>query len=203
MSAATPLLALTMGDPAGVGPTIAVKALAGPGSPVACRVFVVGNPAVMERARSRIGVTTPIHVMKSPEDLVPTAINVLPVGTLPDQPPIGRVDAACGRASFDYIITAIDLTLSHAVDGIVTNPINKEALRAAGLNYPGHTEILAEKTGTHEYTMMFVLGGVAVVHVTTHCSLRKAIDLVDRARVLANIRLLDGALRDMGHEHPR
>jgi 4-hydroxythreonine-4-phosphate dehydrogenase len=192
-----------MGDPAGIGPEIAAKLLGGSSPPPDCRIFVVGTPSVMKRGCRFAGVETPIHSMSSPVDLAAAAINVLPAGDLPAHPALGRVDAACGRASYDYLSAAIDLAQARSIDALVTNPINKESLKAAGLRYPGHTEILAEKTGTRTYTMMFVLEGVAVVHVTTHCSLREAIERIDSGRVLANIELLDGALKDMGHGRPR
>jgi 4-hydroxythreonine-4-phosphate dehydrogenase len=116
---------------------------------------------------------------------------------------IGRPQAVCGRASYNYLIKGIDLCLEKTIAGIVTNPISKEALHLAGINYPGHTEILAERTGTKDFSMMFALDNVHVVHVTTHVSLKQAIGQVTRDRVLLNIRLLSKTLTDLGHDHPR
>jgi 4-hydroxythreonine-4-phosphate dehydrogenase len=116
---------------------------------------------------------------------------------------MGEVNARCGRAAYGYIVKAIALAKEGSVDGVVTNAINKEALRAAGIPFPGHTEIFAHETGTAEYSMMFLLEGVAVAHVTTHCSVRQAIELVTCERVTLNIRLLHRALLDLGIARPR
>jgi 4-hydroxythreonine-4-phosphate dehydrogenase len=142
--------------------------------------------------------------MASPHDLQDDAVNVLDLKLIsPADFRIGQVSAACGRAAYGYIIRAIEMAKSGEVAGVVTNPINKEALKAAGIDYPGHTEIFAHETGVTDYSMMFMLENVAVVHVTTHCSLRQAIELITRDRVLSNIRLLHKTLRRLGVDKPR
>jgi 4-hydroxy-L-threonine phosphate dehydrogenase PdxA len=116
---------------------------------------------------------------------------------------IGKVQAICGRASYNYVIKGIELALKGEIDAIVTNPISKEALKMAGINYPGHTEILAEKTGTKNFSMMFASENVHVVHVTTHVSLKNALTMITKEAVLSHTRLLQAALRDLGIKSPR
>lgn len=197
-----PLFALSMGDPAGIGPEIAVKALE--------RDFfrestvVIGDYDVMKRAAQSLDIGIPLHSVTKCQESVPGKANVL---DCPEVSPgffeTGKVQASCGRAAYGYIERAIREALNGDVDGVITNPINKESLHAAGINYPGHTEIFAEKTGCSSYSMLFFLRNVGVAHVTTHCSLRIAIDLVCKERVVEHIRLLDRAMRQLGVTSPR
>ncbi len=197
-------LALTMGDPAGIGPEIALKALSSDALDQDCRVFVVGDVSVMNRALDYVSVKRDIYSMLAVEDTHPGSINVLDQNRIgPLDYALGEANSSSGKASYDYVTAAVNLAMGDRVDGIVTNPINKAALRMAGVDYPGHTEILAHQTGAHEFSMMFLLDRVAVVHVTTHCSLREALELVRRERVLSHLRLLNKALVDMGMESPR
>jgi 4-hydroxythreonine-4-phosphate dehydrogenase len=122
----------------------------------------------------------------------------------------GRVTAAAGRAAYDFLCQAITLTLAGSADGIVTAPLHKEGLRAAGLPYPGHTEILAERTGTRQFGMMlFARGpalppdGLGVVHVTLHMALRDVFRHLSTAAVLEKVRLLDGLLTRLLGRRPR
>jgi 4-hydroxythreonine-4-phosphate dehydrogenase len=115
----------------------------------------------------------------------------------------GRVSAAAGRAAYDFLCRAIDLTLTGAADGIVTAPLHKEGLHAAGLPYPGHTEILAERTGVREFAMVLAVPGLAVAHVTLHMALRDVFAHLDRAAVLEKTHLLDGLLRRLLGRQPR
>jgi 4-hydroxythreonine-4-phosphate dehydrogenase len=113
----------------------------------------------------------------------------------------GRVSGAAGRAAYDFLCIAIDQTRAGAADGIVTAPLHKEGLRAAGLNYPGHTEILAEQTGTSRFAMMLYCDGLGVAHVTLHMALRDVFQHLTRGAILEKIRLLDGVLTQLlpGH----
>jgi 4-hydroxythreonine-4-phosphate dehydrogenase len=198
------LLALTMGDPAGIGPEIAARALCGPGPEPGCEVIVVGDAAIMERAARLVGAGTAVKALQTVRDIEPGAINVLDAAAVSERDfTLGVPSTACGRAAYAYVLKGIELAMEGSVDGIVTGPINKEALKMAGIDYPGHTEILADKTRTQDYSMVFVLESVAVAHVTTHCSLRRAIELVSRPRVVKHIRLLHGALTGMGIDRPR
>jgi 4-hydroxythreonine-4-phosphate dehydrogenase len=205
MSSSKPImLALTMGDPAGIGPEIAARALGRSQLPADCRVFVVGDQCVMERACHWVSSPAPINVIAEPGEYRDGCINVLDLRTITLlEYTLGTMNAPCGRASYLYIIKGIRLAQDGLIDGVVTNPINKEALHAAGIAFPGHTEIFAHETGTTDYSMMFMLDQIAVVHVTTHCSLRQAIDRITTDRVLRQVRLLHRTLQALGIQHPR
>jgi 4-phospho-D-threonate 3-dehydrogenase / 4-phospho-D-erythronate 3-dehydrogenase len=199
-----PVFAITMGDPAGIGPEIALKALCSQSLTGDCKVFIIGDLPVLERPAKLMAFRPDLYEMTSSDDLRPDRVNVLDLKQVKiDDFEIGKPQAVCGRASYNYLIKGIDLCLEKKIAGIVTNPISKEALHLAGINYPGHTEILAERTGTKDFSMMFALDNVHVVHVTTHVSLKQAIGLITRDRVLRNIRLLSKTLTDLGHDHPR
>ncbi|MFW6244679.1 MAG: 4-hydroxythreonine-4-phosphate dehydrogenase PdxA [Fibrobacterota bacterium] len=193
-----PVFALTMGDPAGIGPEITVKALS---SITACdfRILVVGDLDVMKKAASYCGIGAELYPVETAEQARCGRINVLDLGMITlDQFTPGHPLPRCGKAAYAYIEEAIKLALDKKVAGVVTNPISKESLKSAGINYPGHTEIFADHTGTDDYSMVFFLDKVAVAHVTTHCSLREAIGLIKTERVLKQIRLLNRSLRGLG-----
>jgi 4-hydroxythreonine-4-phosphate dehydrogenase len=196
-----PLLAITMGDPAGVGPEVVVSALARRGARAACRALVVGDSRALGRAAERLGrrFATRRVTSASEAESHPQRVCLLDLGNAdPEAIPRGQVSAAAGRAAAEYITRAVALARAGEVAGIVTAPINKEALRLAGVPYPGHTEMLAALCETPEVAMMLVHGEMRVSHVTTHAAVREACDLVTRARVLSVIRLTDDALGRMG-----
>jgi 4-hydroxythreonine-4-phosphate dehydrogenase len=116
---------------------------------------------------------------------------------------IGKAQPICGQAAYAYIVKAIEFAQSGGIDAMVTGPINKEALKMAGIPYPGHTEILADKTGASDFSMMFACDNVHVVHVTTHVSVKKALTMITSGRVLSHTRLLRDALIDLGIAAPR
>jgi 4-hydroxythreonine-4-phosphate dehydrogenase len=200
----TPVFALTMGDPAGIGPEIAIKALASKKIGRDYRVAIIGDLAVLQRAAKAVKYSGKLTVAGDIREALPGKINVLDLRQIrPADFTIGSVSAACGRAAYTYILKGVELAKAGIAAGIVTNPINKEALRAAGIDYPGHTEIFAHETGVGDFSMLFYLDGVGVAHVTTHCSLRKALSLISAELVLANIGLLDTAMRRLGVKRPR
>ncbi len=197
-------LGLSMGDPAGIGPEIAIKAVAFRELPSDTSVAIIGDISVLRHAARVVGFTGTVHKIDHPGQAEPGGVYVIDKGVVsPGAYQTGTVNAVCGRASYLYVLEAIRLAKSHEIDAIVTNPINKEALHVAGIDYPGHTEILAHETGTSDFSMMFLLEEVAVVHVTTHCSLRKALDLITAARVIRHIRLLHTTLVGLGVDRPR
>jgi 4-hydroxythreonine-4-phosphate dehydrogenase len=189
-------LALTMGDPAGIGPEIALKALSNTAAlPQNCRIMIIGDLEVLQNTAGLAGVKSLIRAMKSETDTEPLAINILDMHTVsPLDFKIGIASALCGKAAFAYICKGIEMAMAGTINGIVTNPINKLALSLAGINYPGHTEILAEKTKTTDYSMVFMLDNISVAHVTTHCSLKQAISLINEDRVHSTIQLLNTTL---------
>ncbi|MEU8763822.1 4-hydroxythreonine-4-phosphate dehydrogenase PdxA [Streptomyces sp. NPDC048659] len=197
-------LALTMGDPHGIGPEITVRACADPGRPAP--VLVIGDPGVLARACRVTGVPLTVRTVETPAEATrgdaphggpggPGVLHVLPEGpALPAELALGTVDARAGAASFAYVRRAIELALAGEVRAITTAPINKEALGLAGLPYPGHTEILAELSGTERYAMMLANDELRTVLVTVHQSLRDAIDALTPERELDIIRLAHRAL---------
>jgi 4-phospho-D-threonate 3-dehydrogenase / 4-phospho-D-erythronate 3-dehydrogenase len=205
MKNSQPLLAITMGDPAGIGPEITLKALRALSDMQLCRIFVIGDIWPLQSAADSLGITEKLYVIDSAEAVMPERMNVMDMNIINsgNKVIIGKVQADCGNAAYEYIIKAIGLAMAGSVDAIVTCPINKEALKMAGINYPGHTEILADKTGTSDFSMMFACDNVSVVHVTTHVSLKNAITMITQERILSHIRLLNMALKNLGITSPR
>jgi 4-hydroxythreonine-4-phosphate dehydrogenase len=196
-----PLFALTMGDPAGVGPEITIKALL---SGISTDIVVVGDVTVLQKATEYTDMAPDINCIEDISGYAPGKLNIINMNLIdPKQFTIGSISAHCGRAAYTYINKAIDLALGKKVAGVITNPINKESLQLAGVSFPGHTEIFAARTGVSDFAMMFLLDNVCVAHVTTHCSLRDAINLITQDRVLQKINLLDSALRGLGIKDPR
>jgi 4-hydroxythreonine-4-phosphate dehydrogenase len=200
-----PLIAVTMGDPAGIGPEIIAKVFAGPGFRESTRAVVIGDAGLLERAAEVSGVTLRVNEVERVEDAAfePGSADVLSPTELPRDLPFGELDARAGGAAFEYLRRAIELALEGRVQAIATAPLNKEAMHLAGHRYPGHTEILADLTGTEDYAMMLVAEDLRVIHVSTHVSLREAIERVTAGRELAVIRLAHSALRRLGFERPR
>ncbi|MET9373489.1 4-hydroxythreonine-4-phosphate dehydrogenase PdxA [Streptomyces sp. NPDC002992] len=197
-SAATPPIAVTMGDPSGIGPEITVKAYADRRRRPP--MVVIGDPDVLARACRITGTELTVRPVDSVAEAAHSAgvMDVLTEGTLPEDLPLGVVDARAGAASFHYVRRGVELALSGEIRALTTAPINKEALRLAGLPYPGHTEILAELSGTSDYAMMMANDELRIVLVTVHQSLRTALDALTTPRELEIIRLTHRTLRAGG-----
>ena len=214
-----PIVGITMGDPAGNGPEITVKALAHSDLYDRCRPLVVGDAKILEQAAGFVGRTDiRIHRCEQVSDalFVPGTIDVLHLELIPDVAafPIGQVSVEGGNAAFQCVRKVIQLAIDGQVDATCTNALNKEAMNKAleaanGANsdgythFDGHTEIYATYTNTKKYTMMLAHHDLRVVHVSTHCSLREACDRVKKARVLEVIQIAHKACVDMGIENPR
>lgn len=198
-----PVVAVTMGDPAGIGPEIAARASASPPVQEAVVPVIFGHLDTLRRAAPDVaGLLAPV----TPERLagVPRGrIGVLDLG-LPRRPlPWGVLDPEGGEAAVAYIFAAIEHAMARRVDAVATAPLNKEAMNAAGHRYPGHTEIFGERTGTRDAALMLVADNLRVIHVTAHVSLRDAIARLTVERIVAVIRLADGACRLLRLERPR
>lgn len=202
---AHPLIALTMGDPAGIGPEIVAKSFAEPDFTTENRAVVIGDAGILERAIRLLGLRLEVNFVSGPEEGLfdPGTVDVISASELPDDLPFGRLDARGGAAAFEYVRRATELALGGRVEAVATAPLNKEALHRAGFEYPGHTEILARLTSTKDYAMMLVAPDLRVIHVSTHVSLREAVNRATRMRELAVIRLAYGALRRIGVEEPK
>jgi 4-hydroxythreonine-4-phosphate dehydrogenase len=201
-----PLLAITMGDPSGSGPEIIAKALMDPGIRAESRVVVVGDASTMREATVITG--SPIETRSiadiSAATFRPDGTDVLDLHNVDLSRLVrGRVDPMAGKAAYEYIRIAAELALVGRCDAIVTSAINKEALNKAGYHYDGHTQLLAELCGNPEVAMMLVSDGLRVSHVSTHVSLRRAIDLVRPERILTVLSLTEAAVRHMGINEPR
>jgi len=203
---ALPIVSISMGDPAGIGPEITVMALSEPSVYQRCRPMVVGDAGVMAKAVELLHAglkINVIHEVKAARFEYGT-IDVYDLANVDvDKLEYGVVSAMCGHAAFEAVRTNIELALRHEVDATVTAPINKEAIHVAGHNFSGHTEIYAHFTNTKNYAMLLADESLRVIHVSTHVSLREACDRAKKERVLNVIGLLHDACRQFGIEHPR
>ncbi|WEJ57996.1 4-hydroxythreonine-4-phosphate dehydrogenase PdxA [Devosia sp. FJ2-5-3] len=185
------IIGITMGDPAGVGPEISIKALAEMDADARARTRIYGNRATLEAARAAVGVSL---------DLDGVVVD-LPMEGAPL--PWGKLDPICGDAAFRFIEKAVRDAEAGEIGCIVTAPINKEALNAAGHHYDGHTGMLAALTGQKSAFMLLASERLKVIHVSTHVSLKTAIDRATPERILATIRAGNEHLKRVGYEHPR
>jgi len=201
-----PLLAITMGDPAGIGPEIALKAAVDRRLQQICRPLLIGNAAWMEKTLPAAGVELRIRTVRTASEaaFVPGTLDVLDLplpaadGIIP-----GRLSAAAGDIAYRCILKAIGLARSGEADGVVTNPVHKKAINDAGHPFPGHTEIFARQTGTAGYAMLLADDKLRVIHVSTHVSLRQACDLVKKERIFETIGILNDGLKLLGIARPR
>jgi len=224
-----PVIGLTMGDVAGIGPEVIARGWADSQLHALARPLVIGEPTVLERALKLTGngSSRRVRTISSPEEADPSArvIPCLAVPGIPDdlegvEP--GTIDPRAGRAAFDFLVSAADLALDGRLDAITTLPLNKHALRLGGISQPGHTEILAERCGAADHAMMLYLEtgaapsagiptqvgrrgtGLGVIHVTLHVALRQVFELLSRESILSKIRLADRAMRPLtGGAAPR
>lgn len=201
-----PIIGITMGDPAGIGPEILAKALSREHVYNICKPLAVGDAQVIKKAVEITGVKLQINVVSKVEQALfkHGIIDVLDLTNV-DMAVLeyGKVCAMAGNAAFDSVKKVIELALKKEIDATVTGPLNKESLNLAGHHFAGHTEIYAHFTGTKNYSMMLAEENLRVVHVSTHVSLRQACDLVKKDRVLKVIKLADEACRQIGIKSPR
>ncbi|MGT2910105.1 4-hydroxythreonine-4-phosphate dehydrogenase PdxA [Streptococcus cameli] len=201
------IIGITLGDPAGIGPEISIKALAKKELYDRSKPLLVGDLSVVSyylEKHPELGLE--VHVIEKPSEakFEHGTIDLIDLG-LVDMAhfAIGEVSAVGGDAAFQYVKKVIELALAKEIDATVTNPLNKEAMNLGGHHYAGHTEIYADLTGTEKYTMMLADGNLRVVHVSTHVSLREACDRATKDRVLDVIRIADKACKNLGIENPR
>lgn len=201
-----PTLAITIGDPAGIGPEIVAKTMTDEETYRICKPVVVGDRDAMMMGIEVAGVHLEINTIESMSGARNQVgvIDLYDLGNIdPDKVEMGKPRAMTGAASAQYVMFAADLALANKVDGIVTAPLNKEAMHLGGYNYPGHTELLAEKSGTDDYAMMLVSGNLRVVHATTHVPFRDIIEHLTPERIGTTIRIANKACSSIGIEHPR
>jgi 4-hydroxythreonine-4-phosphate dehydrogenase len=200
-----PILGITMGDPAGVGPEIAAKALANKKVYEIAKPIIVGDAGVIARAVDIVGVNLKVNAVIRPSESIfeSGVVDVLDLKNVNVETlEYGKVSSMAGKAAFEAIEKVIALAMDGQIDASVTGPINKESLNRAGYSYSGHTEIFAEYTNTKQYTMFLVEGDMRVVHVSTHVSLKRACELVKKERVLEVIQLANDACKRLGIVKP-
>jgi len=201
-----PILAVTMGDAAGVGPEIVARALAREELYQSCRPLVIGAVDILIRASQLVGTPLAWRRVSTPAEarFQPGTVDVLDPGNLNwDEITPGVVCPAAGKAAAEYVLKAGALALAGEVEAVVTAPLNKDAMRQGGYRYLGHTEILAELTGTPRCTTMLVSGELRVVHVTRHVPLSQVAQLITQERVLSTITLTAESLQAFGLAQPR
>ncbi|MGP4043948.1 4-hydroxythreonine-4-phosphate dehydrogenase PdxA [Streptomyces sp. 2A115] len=199
-----PLIAVTMGDGAGIGPEVIVPALLHPDTLARCRPVVIGDAGRLRQAAAILGVACDIVAVTAPgeAEFPPGRVNVVDLDLLPADLPWGELSAVAGEAAYQYVRVAADLALKGAVHGICTAPLNKEALHSAGHLYPGHTELLAHLTGVDEVSMMLSTPRVKVIHVTTHIGLIDAVQRIEPGLVERTVRRGHNAMVRAGVAKP-
>ncbi|MBO7373553.1 MAG: 4-hydroxythreonine-4-phosphate dehydrogenase PdxA [Oscillospiraceae bacterium] len=201
-----PVIALTMGDGAGVGPEIIVQALHNREIYDHCHPFVIGDLKILKRAEGIWNTGCGFHVIERPGQALFEywSIDCLDMDLLPADLPFGRLSAVAGDAAFRYVEKAVQLAMSKEIDAICTAPLNKEAMHMGGHDYPGHTEILAELTHAEHYGMMFSSDDLNVILATIHVGLRESIDLITPERVYNTLVLARDAMkRKLAGKEPR
>ena len=200
-----PSIAITMGDPCGIGPEVVAKALADPRVYESCRPLVVGSSYAMKQAISLTGVALQVN---NPEDLSAAGtdggvVDVVDIGNLnPEDITVGRINPTCGKAAMEWVTRAGELALAGVVDGLATAPLNKEAASLAGYKSIGHMELLQELSGSKTVATMLMAKNLRVVHLTTHRSLRVACDYVKKERILDYLRLTHESFVQFGFPSP-
>jgi 4-hydroxythreonine-4-phosphate dehydrogenase len=201
-----PTIAITLGDPAGIGPEIIAKTLADNETYTICNPLVVGDIHAMQMGIEVAKVSLKINTIENPSlaKFKHGTIDLIDLHNLdPSKIEMGKAAAMTGAASAEYVIHAADLAINNEVDAIVTAPLNKEAMHMGGYNYPGHTELLAERSGTKNYAMMLATGNLRVVHVTTHIAFSDISKHLTTERIHTTIHIANDACLSLGIKHPR
>lgn len=196
-----PLIAVPIGDPAGVGPEIVAKSVASEEVFEAADCVIVGDKTIIENAIKIVGVDLSVHVISEAEegDYRKGILNLIDLGNVDMAKfEFGKVNGMCGKAAYEYIAKCIELANEGKVDAVATTPINKESLRAGGINYIGHTEIFGALTGTEDPLTMFETNGMRVFFLTRHVSLREMLDMITKDRIIDYVKRCMKALEKLG-----
>lgn len=196
-----PLIAVPIGDPAGVGPEITAKSVASEEVFGAADCIIIGDKSIMENAVKIVGADLSVNVVKEPAegDFRKGVLNLIDLGNVDlDKFEFGKVNGMCGKAAYEYIAKSIELANEGKVDAVATTPINKESLRAGGINFIGHTEIFGALTGTEDPLTMFETNGMRVFFLTRHVSLREMLDMITKERIKDYVKRCMEALRKLG-----
>jgi 4-phospho-D-threonate 3-dehydrogenase / 4-phospho-D-erythronate 3-dehydrogenase len=200
-----PVIGITMGDAAGIGPEIIVKALAHEEVYQICRPVVIGDAKILERVKPIVESSAKINIITDPVEgkYEYGTIDVIDVDIVPVDLPFGEVSAIAGDAAFQFIAKSVELAKERKIDSICTAPLNKEALHKGGHMYPGHTEILADLTDTEDFSMMLTTPNLKVIHLTTHMGLIDAINSINPERTYKVVKLAHETLSRAGFDNPR
>lgn len=196
-----PIIAVTMGDPAGIGPEIVAKSIADKATFDVARCIVIGDKKVMEKAIEIVGADLKVNVVDSPADgdYSYGVLNMIDLDNINmSMFEYGKINAMCGQAAFDYIKKSIEITMDKQADAVATTPINKESLHAAEVDFIGHTEIFGALTGTADPLTMFETNGLRVFFLTRHKSLRDMLDDIKKDRIIDYVERCTDALRRLG-----
>lgn len=196
-----PLIAVPIGDPAGVGPEIAAMAVASKEVSAAAGCVVIGDRTIMENAIRITNANLRIHAIESPKDgdFSEGVLNLIDLANVDmAQFAFGKVNGMCGKAAYEYIAKSIELANGGEVEAVATTPINKESLRAGGIDFIGHTEIFGALTNTKDPLTMFETNGMRVFFLTRHVSLREMLDLITKDRIKDYVKRCLEALRKLG-----
>lgn len=196
-----PLIAVPIGDPAGVGPEIVAKSVASGDVFEAADCVIVGDKTIIENAIKIVGEDLTVHVISEPEegDYRKGILNLIDLGNVDMAKfEFGKVNGMCGKAAYEYIAKCIELANKGKVDAVATTPINKESLRAGDINYIGHTEIFGALTGTEDPLTMFETNGMRVFFLTRHVSLREMLDMITKDRIIDYVKRCMKALEKLG-----
>ena len=196
-----PIIAVTMGDPAGIGPEIVAKSIADKATFDVARCIVIGDKKVMEKAIEIVGADLKVNVVDSPADgdYSYGVLNMIDLDNIDmSRFEYGKINAMCGQAAFDYIKKSIEITMDKQADAVATTPINKESLHAAEVDFIGHTEIFGALTGTADPLTMFETNGLRVFFLTRHKSLRDMLDDIKKDRIIDYVERCTDALRRLG-----
>jgi len=199
-----PIIAITMGDPASIGPEIAIKAVIENNIRSICRPLIIGDASVIKQIANKLAIKVKINPVQSVADAKyeQGVIDVFDLKNVNlEELKFGEVSAMAGNAAFEAVKKAIELAMSGEVDATVTGPINKKSINEAGHHFAGHTEIYAHFTNTRKYAMLLVEDNLKVIHVSTHVSLRQACDLVKKDRILEVIDLLQKGMQQLGEKN--
>ena len=196
-----PIIAVTMGDPAGIGPEIVAKSIADKATYDVARCIVIGDKKVMEKAIEIVGADLKVNVVESPADgdYSYGVLNMIDLDNIDmSMFEYGKINAMCGQAAFDYIKKSIEITMDKQADAVATTPINKESLHAAEVDFIGHTEIFGALTGTADPLTMFETNGLRVFFLTRHKSLRDMLEDIKKDRIIDYVERCTDALRRLG-----
>lgn len=196
-----PIIAVPIGDPAGVGPEIVAKAMVDEKVSAVADCIIIGDKQVMENAIRIVGADLSVHTLEHPEEanFQKGVLNLIDLGNVDmSEFAFGKVNGMCGKAAYEYIAKSIELANEGKADAVATTPINKESLRAGGINYIGHTEIFGALTGTEDPLTMFETNGMRVFFLTRHVSLREMLDMITKERIKDYVKRCLQALEKLG-----